>query len=232
MATEPAERPPDASSSEYPPEQRPRLRIMHLLVLTVCTAFYLSMFREAILAVARPPDNASFAQSALIAFLMIFISAGGGLSLGGLVLWAAWRRHGIPFPVYPGEYFLAIRAVSVVIQTLLLGSLASGLAQVPSEWMLIPLYGLWFVEFMSSFLAAGYLSQRPWPTYFFLRGWLFCCPPLGLPLTLVGLPIIAGRDHHRGRRYPWTHWLGVALELWWNLLCALLLLLLNLVVIA
>jgi hypothetical protein len=213
-----------------PPPPRPPLRIAHLLIWTACTALYLGVLRGTILPITTEPNVANLGSSVPVATLMVFASVGSGAGLAGLVLWFAYHRRGIRFPVHPGEYFIPMRGISAVIQSLQFAITPSFLSEPDSiGWIIFSLSALWAVEIMAPFLAARWLSVRPWPTFFFLRGLLSFCPYLGQAASLVPLILVICLDHRRARQYPWTHWLGVALELWWNALFALLLLRLILV---
>jgi hypothetical protein len=41
--------------------------------------------------------------------------------------------------------------------------------------------------------------------------------PWSILLAIV-LAFIVGADHRQGLRYPWTHWLGVAIQMWSGLI--------------
>jgi hypothetical protein len=209
--------PPESPSIVEPSPPRPRLRIAHLLVWTACTALYLGVLRGTILPVTKEPNVADLANSVPVAVLMVLASVGSGASLAGLALWIACRRGGMSFPEFPGEYLIAMRGVSTGIQMAALAWSTTGSHPLPPIPSLMILYS---VEFLGPYCAIMQGVTGPWLKHLVLRLFIwFLCMPLGPTICLVALLSSLWHDFRCGRRYPWTHWLGVGLDLWWNVLC-------------
>ncbi len=216
----------------------PRLGIAHLLVGTACVAVYLGLAQTSQELCAEIYDSAE--RSVAEQGIWILFAVGAGIALGGLPLWITRRRRGMPFPCYPGEHLLMVQA------TLSLLGLGVGMLW-PALYVLLGetgMYRVWSGVFFLYLLlrAAAYSSGaiwvavRAWRRYFclcaaveLLGGACVCCSgvPADSPnrvlyvLVSVVLLAIVIREHRRGLRFPWTHWLGVAVRLWFMALSAL-----------
>jgi len=164
------------------------------------------------------------------------LALGMGPALGGLLICAARRPRGIPFPRHPGEYVLVVEGIFALLSlgTGFLGPLLMGGSDqndLPFFWF--PLWvGLFVLCHLASlvvwFAAGRWIGGGPWRVFFFLctgAQLLGCCHNSPLSFVIVGhsdlhllisvLPVIlAVREHRRGLRYPWTHWLGLGIWFW------------------
>lgn len=209
----------------------PRLGIVHLLVWTACVAFLLGIDRFFSSSFA-PGDRAN---RILLAFGIQALGAGAGL--GGLLLWG-WRRyHGQPFPYYPGEYFVVIAgAVSALyvplkvslsfmaasaatgdrlyLMTAMAWTCAPGLVAViaylvsairmkVTRWRVVFLLNLGFVILRRfGVLLSPFPGLAPWIELYLIF----------LADAIVGIALWL--DYRQKSRYPWTHWLGIAIFYW------------------
>jgi hypothetical protein len=164
---------------------------------------------------------------------------GSGAAWAGLALWAARRRRRLPFPRHPGEYLLVVLGVTeglgllnqffmVMIITvevdwiiqIALGIAGLGLCALVLlwpvlavksrrwRWFFVMRFALYVVEFLTPLILARTMAPAS------LRFWLIL---QGVPFeVLIGVVLIAVvlKDRSGGRRYPWTHWAGVGVQLW------------------
>lgn len=215
----------------------PRFGILHLIVLTACVAACMAMLRGlATSAEGKSADPA--ADPFMVAAGTLYGIAGGG-ALAGLILFLARRLRHIPFPVHPGEYLLVLSAVGMTLQlaTWPLFVLAShlggsdppmlvstvfalaafGVIAVVFIWALVRVKTRRWRVFLLSIpvchLAAyglvflTFRTARPGSSSFVVHNLVPAAP--GVVLLVVVL-----QDHLQGTRYPWSHWMGVALRLW------------------
>lgn len=237
-------KPSPASSAGEPPEsaaaaeglEEPRLGIRHFLVWTACVAVYMGCTRMLFGAI-RSPDLPSQEIDIPSAVRGAIIGVGSGTALAGLVLLVARRLRGLAFPKYPGEYLLV---VSGLVQGMQLVSMSlSWLLFAPGRpldlgWT--PSLGVLFALGFLALNVAVYLwavvrvKERLWRIYllaamaeYFAVPLLFMMmrPAVGhsahqfTQIAVGGILLAAACiDHFQGKRYPWTHWLGVALHLW------------------
>lgn len=206
----------------------PRLGIIHLLVWTACVAFLLGINQS------FPSSLPQAGSAARLAMGMGFQSLGNGAALAGLLLWG-WRRYGgRAFPRFPGEYFLVILGVisalsipSTVIEWFLAASTDSA-----GEWAWIAAlmgwgcaYGL--VAAIAYLVAAVHMKARRRRAVFLL------CLGIGIlrwsaillthgtvawhALGFIADAIVGTAlwlDWRDRLRYPWPHWLGIAVLFW------------------
>ena len=224
-APEPAE--PVVVLETAEPEQ-PRLGIIHLLVWTACVAFYLGLHR---IFVADAPQEVHDR-------FMIFgavQSMGMGAAFGGLLLWAARRYRGWSFPRYPGEYLLVALGLAGVITLTLYGLfglvtkalgpytpwfamaiLFAAYAAVQGVVFLVPALRIkiprwrWFFFSVAGVSLIGVLLPCAGPEF-----WGACLQILHLvPDAVLVVTVLVG--WRQERRFPWTHWLGVVINLWFG----------------
>lgn len=222
--------PPQSSAQPIDPSgepEQPRLGILHLLVWPACVAVYLG-----ILGLVFPTD-----ASGRMPVHWVLNAIGSGAALGGLLLWVARRLRGWRFPRYPGEYLLAALGLCALLFGLwypLSGMLVRRGANVfPSNAVNIALTVV-LLGRVAVFVWAGVrVKVRRWrwlllaiavesalPAAMLWVGPLAYFRPLWLgyevaqAAIVVWLVALSGTDHLRGFRYPWTHWLGVAVPLW------------------
>ena len=221
------------------PAEHPRLGIMHLLVWITCTAILLAVNR-----LLQDVDLASRPDEVIVVVVWVMYGIARGAGLGGLVLWIARHRHGVPFPVHPGEWCLACAGIGATLRVLAkllflvsflwrdelspggsmevivltLCNLATAIV-----WLLAcrrVQAGLWRFVFLLVFANYALSSLSFccfWAPYHF--GLLGSLSLLRLPVFLVPVLLIAITvgDLRRRRRYPWTHWAGVLTGLWFGL---------------
>lgn len=227
----------DAPQSPFTPDfalaaepEQPRLGIVHFLVWTACAAVYLGLMR--FVSSLHTLGGQVPVSTALYALPM-------GASLGGLLLWVARRARGLRFPRHPGEYLLVVIGLQVFVHLALgipfwiaalcgdsgpgsatyhLILLGSGVAAALFfAWAAVRVNirrWRWFflVGVAGVLLPAGvFVTVRvsPYLAMFVLSGATRYSARLAIDLWLLGIVI---KDHVEGRRYPWTHWLGVAVR--------------------
>lgn len=211
------------------PPQPPRLGIIHLLGWTLCVAAYLGFLRLFVIATWGSPEEA-------VLIWWGYTGLGGGTALGGLVLFVVWRCRGVQFPTRPGEYLLVTVGLHLVALWtfewihVLAGPYASSLGQsmagMSDPWWHVRILGPSAVVGLAYLWAAWQVKTPRWRILFLmmLAGEVL----LFLGLDYFGLVrnalhfvsgailvVIALWDHFQGKRYPWTHWLGIAVGLWY-----------------
>jgi hypothetical protein len=218
------------------PPFRARIGILYLMVWTACVAFYMGMFRWAFDVACQRIDLTQTPHIVgLTAIpLLIYISLGSGASLAGLLLWAGYRRSGRTFPYHPGEYLIIIRGISALAQVFaaaLTGTLVSLFGDqyedlpyvyVPAVFLVIIVF--LFVEHGLPVWASQRMPEREWESFFLLRAMSVAAAflvftgsyPGGQMLLAFALIMLIIQRRGRSVTYPWTHWLGVWLELWWD----------------
>ena len=206
-----------ASDSPEPP----RFGIIHLLVGTTCIAVHLAITRAFMGGPAQAASGYDATRWALW-------SIGAGAALGGLVLLVSRCNRGLRFPVHPGETLLILLGIGSVV----------GLGF--HCYVVLTDYGMWLstVNFVSSaaiavlfVLAAIRTKTRRWRYFFlsvvaaFLLRFPLGCAGLGplayiIPRTASDLLllIVVVSDLRQRQRYPWTHWLGAGVGLWYAIL--------------
>jgi hypothetical protein len=225
----PPDGPPDRSVkpvSEPGIPDQPRLGIIHFLVWMACAAVYLGMNRvwgaRVVACGLQDPEE------------MVFVGLkgiGAAAALGGLALWAARRSRDWRFPRYPGEYLLVVLGVSALLSLVVF---VTSLAFDPSNS-----FTVFFLSNVSSVLspipalllvwAAVFVKVPRWRWLFYVSAASQLLPALGSSgiafrcfhlhefvfyAVWAWLAVVVISDHLRSLRYPWTHWLGVAVYLW------------------
>jgi hypothetical protein len=114
MTSEEREPPPATADDASAKVSCPRLGLIHLLMWTACVAVWLGLQRV----VGQLFWNSAhpFGDSILKIADTVLTSLGNGAALGGLLLWVARRRRGLPFPKHPGEYLLVVLGLSEVLR--------------------------------------------------------------------------------------------------------------------
>ena len=198
---------PDSSST--PEREQPRVGIRHLLVWTACVAVYFCL--------TRPAHDAFQGPDAPFPLFWLLHGVGAGTALGGLLLWAARRRQGLPFPSQPGEWILILHGLVTVVRitgAVLLAFVAPlatatncyAITLSLADWIAIALY----------LIAATRVKTRRWRIGLIalavinLVGW----NPFDALLSIAVLAAVVLPDVRQGVRWRWTHWLGVAIESW------------------
>jgi hypothetical protein len=224
----------------YEPAEAPRLGIVHLLAATACVAFYLGLMQSAerltqMLAEFRryPSDDSLLGRISQASTL--FYGLGAGIALGGLPLWVARRVRGMRFPRHPGEYILVVVGIAgllnlgeqfvfVFVSSLLFGG---GLNY---SWFVGIIFVLSLAVALLWFVAARRVAIRAWRRYFYLCAGATLLADFAscgsfrsgryvvAMLTDAILVWMVVREHRRGLRYPWSHWVGVGVKLWFGLL--------------
>ncbi len=246
-----AEVPEDATGARLPaeasaadqadPQADPPLTILHLLGLAVCVALYLGLthllyewLSPGFTSAGIVTDNSPL--QALEAMLNVMGDVGAALAAAGLLLFAARRWRGRPFPVHPGEYLWVLFGAYFV--TTRLASLLLGLQQggMTPNWLLLSvvlqgLFGamwLWAIVnvgarrwriFLVAVIVANLLPSAAWvffssalrPPPFKVTFVATLSIPQAVDLSLI---LLAYLDHRDGLRRPWTHWTGLILRLW------------------
>jgi hypothetical protein len=225
-----------------PPESRSRLAILHLLVWTalVAVAMGIDTFATHLYSPADPAAAREWLQRTVAPDQMVARSVRAmltGAGLGGLLMYFARRRRGIPFPLEPGEWLLVVLGVDGFAQLCSVG--ARPLVSRSSNYLGVHL-ALLIVEALVS--VVGYLLpvwfgklHGPWRRFFraavILAGiWLmimiaFALTQLGFAYWVVGglrwiyLPILilctvffgiaAVREIRKPAQRGWVHWAGI-----------------------
>lgn len=224
---------PPAESA--PADETPRLGILHLMVLTACVALYSGTVQG--LQRAFRSEVTRISEGAIVTVHVL----AAGAALAGLVLFAARRRRGMPFPIHPGEFLIVLLGMNAV--ALLLGSIvvvwysqvASFGANNDGRWVYRTMNIAIFVINVAWWIWAFIRLKAPRWRLFLL--WIPVCQVLAVPLLFisvqrmgvgasmllhsagpvlisVALGIVVLWDHLKGLRYPWTHWFGVAVWFW------------------
>ena len=226
----------DSSGAGTPLADRPeppRLGILHLMVLTACVALWMGIRRALVLATGG--DVSTLGSDPYQAAVGSLRGIGGGAALAGLILFFARRLRGFRFPVHPGEYLLVISGVTITLQLAMYpvyvsiahrdissrmwGFVSLRLAELAVSavlfiWALVRLkIWRWRVYLLSIPVCylGGYALIRtaapPGPMFFLMQG----VAPLAVSVVLS---LVVIQDHLEGKQYPWSHWMGVALRFW------------------
>ncbi len=197
--------------------ERPRLRIAHLMFWTACVAVYLSMIR---MLQEIDPDTSTVFRN-----VWMLYGLGAGTGLAGLLVGVAWRFRGMPFPVTGGEYVLVMTGIGPLVS---LAAMAAYRYLDPS----LSMFG--FIAMATGVLCASIwcwaairTRVRRWRVYFVLEaisdlvGQTCLAAAMHAMLGqnvffLLLLVYVAARDWLEHWRKPWTHWLGVAAQLWFG----------------
>jgi hypothetical protein len=209
----------DVATGQAAPSAPP-LRIVHILLFTATTAGYLMALRHW-LRLAGPESDPAEMTIGLLAAEAVCV----GPALGTVYLWRGWRERGYRFPLHGGEWLLVIFAGFALVTTLARVILAS-----PNQLYVgtnaLPAFGVLF-----GLLALGglmvYLACSPhrlpprWRVFFGVKtlaltsavflsegdiGWLVVSSS-----EWAALWIVTVADGGVSQRYPWTHWLGIAI---------------------
>jgi hypothetical protein len=241
-SADPPEAPSEPTPAPEQPET-PRLGILHLMVLTACVAVSMGIMRVSIRVSALLAEEAgsTLGLRPFLATAGTLYGIGGGGALAGLLLFFARRLRRMRFPIHPGEYLLVLSAVSVSLEELAFlplywtpeGFDLSG----GTRWWLFTVLGrgAFVVRAVVFIWAVVNVRIRRWRVFFlsipicYVAGlalaWLMVRivqPSLmiymirtlasaGASVFLLGVVL---KDHFARQRYPWSHWLGVALRLW------------------
>jgi hypothetical protein len=230
------------TSQQAAPESRPRLSILHLLVWTalVAVAMGVDTFATRLYSPADPVAAREWMQRTVAPDQMVARSVRAmltGAGLGGLLMYFARRRRGIPFPVEPGEWLLVVLGVDGFAQ---LCSVAARPLISGSSSYLGVYFALLIVE--SLVPVVGYLLpvwfgklRGPWRRFFraavILAGiWLmmmiaFALTQLGFAYWAVGglrwiylamlilcavfFGVAALNDFRKPAQRGWVHWAGI-----------------------
>ncbi len=227
MDSAPLQPSPPGSPFANEPEQL-RLGIIHLMGWAASTAVYFSLYR--IMVFGRPDPLTVFT------IISVFAGLGIGAAWGGLLIYLSRRCRGIPFPVAPGEILLVALGVISLLSTGVCGlsNLPEFLAGGDEGYMTYYMYMLsqFFGGAVSAVvyrIAGTKTSVVRWRVFFYSSAalsvvvLLMTCVEYGLysgsfvyylfatsRLILLAVVFV---DIRKGLRYPWTHWLGVAVHL-------------------
>lgn len=209
--------------------EQSRLGIIHLLVWMACVAFYLGVFKGLLAAIPY------LAGRPTITMIPLYLQGmGSGTALAGLLLYFARSCRRVPFPTYPGEYLLVALGCAAVLNLAFYWALGrayrheADTGDFPLFWWKACYCALLAAK-MVVFVAAGVkvkverwrllLLFAPFPIF---AGRLNSYVGTGLdpqafPLLLDGvLVVVLVMDLVQRRRYPWTHWLGAGVQLWFG----------------
>jgi hypothetical protein len=203
--------------------ESPRLGIIHFLGWITCVAVFLGV-SHSVMGVFEysAQEMSGFGLTVWGMTGIVF-----GTSLGGLLLFAARRHRGVTFPVYPGETLLFVKGTNAGLLALaaLLLCLSSRTAV---EWLGIVTFMVLLAQFSVALWATIYTDVLRW-RFHFLGRTIFALAALGcgalepasdsvvVPLFIVValapqicLIFAVVKDVLLRKRYPWTHWTGVA----------------------
>jgi len=213
--------------------ETPRLRILHLMLWTLCSAVYLTLIR-AIYALQGDMPNRYVAIQHASSVVRGIIT--GAVLTGAIVLVSTRVRTGPPMLRQPGHWLLFISAILNLIQLplLILVLLLQDFASSGTFHYLI--YGVVFLFPPIAYsVAARHSRARRWKilfvalaavslTYFlyFLSVALSIdgrfgygvsifasIPTWGSLLLAAAVLVVSLADWMAGRRYDWLHWTGV-----------------------
>ncbi len=216
--------------------ESPRLGIFHLLALTACVAAYLGVTQT----LSRATQQGTPPIGGLAAATGSAHAIGAGAALAGLILFAVRRLRGLRFPTHPGEYLLVILGVGAVLDlarsTLVTLLIFSGNFPIErTQWVFVTIeLGTFGIKAAMLIWALVCVKVRRWRAFFlavpvvnvaaiasvtFLARTMspqnIVVASAGVPVLLsVVLAVVVIRDHAEGKRYPWTHWLGVGTHFW------------------
>lgn len=217
---------------QAPPTARPRLGIIHLLLWMACVAVYFA-FRNTYAGLY----GGSQRGPAVDTFRVIY-GIGAGTAMAGAVLFAASRLRGIAFPIHPGEFLWVLYGLAEVLhwmyQGLLLcleimGAISYGptgriilgilrpelLWPVMCCWPVLCLKDRWWRAWFALSLVTGIVAAYFLVAYFLRLPYVHPHVGLGLVTVMGGVFIVAVvRDRLRHQKYPWTHWVGIAVVVW------------------
>ena len=201
-----------------------RFSVLHLLVGTTCVALYLALSRHNRI---QGPSATDFSTA-----IWILWNIGTGAALSGLVLLVSRRWRETRFPVHPGERLLVVMSADAwidlsvhLLMTLYLVVTQSNFDAAVQLWSGVPLYLQTIVIGVLFFLTARRLESPGWRRVFRWNGTAYLLYPFSCDLIIpIAVSLIANliliavlvSDHRDGDRYPWTHWLGVGLKLWFT----------------
>jgi hypothetical protein len=221
MDREAPKKSPSVRDRPPPGIEEPRLRIIHLIVGITCVAVYLGAMQTPLIVSSATFDEAE--TSVLFKAMLLFSCLGAGIALGGPCLLVARLVRRAPFPIHPGEYLLVLWGVNSVV--FLAASSSALFPEYPLWWMFVGPFRV--IGALICLWAANLAEAGRWRGFFLLMagvqvmGCLLCClgPIVNVQDVLfsVVLAVIVVRDHWQGLRYPWTHWLGVGLQVWFTL---------------
>ena len=220
MDREAPSKPRPPAGRPLPGSEQPRLGIIHLIVGITCVAVYLGLMRTP-LSLSGPTFDRE-ETGVFFKGMLLFSCLGAGIAMGGPCLLLARVVRGVPFPIHPGDYLLVLWGVNSIFS---LGASFVLVSEYRMWWMFIG--PLRMVGAVICLWAANLVETGRWRAFFFLMagvqviGCLLCClgPIVNVQDVLfsVVLAVIVVRDHWQGLRYPWTHWLGVGLQIWFAL---------------
>ena len=213
-----------------PQPQEPRLSIMHLLVWTACVAGYFSFDR--VLYLGGQEQDFGWA-----AVLTLFYGLGMGTALAGLALLVSRRLCGFPLAKHPGEYLLLATGVSS-LDSAMMQMLAVHFDQWSSTRHMLTAVDLScvIVGGLILLIAAIRVKVRRWRVFFvivmitavlqqllliviarsFSVGVVGITSEVVPQIATVALMVVVLMDLCGRKRYPWQHWLGVGLRLWFS----------------
>lgn len=234
MAAENREAP--SSTPGGPPEELdpPRIGVVHLVVWTAGVAVYLSLERARGQMFGPSPP---FSGTLLEIGSSILESLAYGAALAGLLLWAARRWRGLPFPKHPGEYLLAVVGLNQALRFLYV-FLAYPVTNERLTLVTALMHGYHALQCLVLVWPLLAVKSRRWRVFFgtLLASHILLFLHIALPVRVLLTPAISPgllvssivlhvaadaillaivlKNRWEGIRYPWTHWLGVAVRLW------------------
>jgi len=206
----------------------PRLGIMHLIVWVTCVAVYFSFVRT----IAQSGQDLFGSDSRVFPVLY---GLGSGTALAGLTLLVSRRLRGFPLAKYPGEYLLLSSGVTMLFATAV--HVMFVFTQGPlAEWLRLAVSmafyiadGLvllmatvrvkvrrWRVLFVTAIIMFTIQVLLPW-TRLFGVDWVAIASSQLVSQSITGLLVVVVlADLSKREQYPWQHWLGVGLWLWFG----------------
>lgn len=204
----------------------PRLSILHIMLWTLCSAFYLALVR-AINAERQLPNAYLTIQST--SSVMQGVVSGATLA-AAIVLVHARFRSSLPLGRHPGHWLVLIMSAATFTYLLLvIGFIRVDVSRISNMFFLMT-YGSIALAQGIGYLIASWSSKRSrWRPLFatlamlealrglFFLGMFFNQSMVGTALPTWGRVIVTGwmmvlsvRDLRRGESRDWLHWTGIA----------------------
>lgn len=224
---------PNRPESPFAHDPEPRPRIIHLMAWTGCTAAFLGVQQLLLNGMYGPFHSGSGA----FAIQRVAFGIGAGIALASLGMLAVRRSRGIPFPIHPGEFLLVLHGLSVVATFVAWGGILLLFGFQDSRLTMLAVFLPYLVvTAIAAIWAVMRIPLRRWRAFFVIFVlaivvkyglplispviWMFGWLPVRLIYSAIQLaiPVVLAfavwRDKRARERRPWTHWLGIGLEVW------------------
>ncbi len=211
-------------TSPFAHDPEPRLGIVHLMGWTGFTAAFMGLHQFLLSTVPGISDSPGYGISQLAWGL------GAGIAVGSLLMMVLRRRRRICFPAHPGEFLLVLHGLAFVVSSATWGAMMA-IVGFRNPWsILLALFVSQSAVIFTAIWAFQRAHQRHWRVFFVsfvvltvlqhavqlaLPPWYWFPAWMPIWLTMVGLLGYAVLvDRRTGERRPWTHWLGITLQVW------------------